>query len=357
MTRRNWIFLGFVFCLMVPSCALADGIDDTVKAEMAARKIPGLALGIVADGKPVRMQGYGKANLEWNVPVDENTFFQSGSVGKQFTASLVMLLVRDGKIGLDDPIGKYFQPTPDIWTDIKVRHLLSHTAGISNSLYQQVDLRKDYSEEELVKKIATIPLDFPPGSKWRYSNPGYVLLGVLVRKATGRFYGDLLKERIFEPAGMTTARIINEADIIPHRAAGYRLVRNEIKNQTYVSPTLNTTADGSLYVTIRDMVRWDETLRAEKLLTRAELETMWTRVKLNDGKTAGYGFGWGIAEFKGRRLIEHNGAWQGFTTHIARYVHDKLTVIVLANSANANPSAIAHKVASLIIGENSTAGR
>jgi CubicO group peptidase (beta-lactamase class C family) len=354
--RHCSISFGLVLCLVATPSARADAVDDAVKAEMAARKIPGLALAIVAEGKPVRMQCYGMANLEWNAAVAEDTIFQTGSVGKQFTASLVMLLVRDGKISLDDPIGKYFQPAPEIWKGIKVRHLLSHTAGISNKLYEQIDLRKDYTEDELAKKIGSIPLDFPPGSKWSYSNPGYVLLGILIHKATGTFYGDLLKKRIFEPAGMTAARIINEADIIPHRAAGYRLVGNAVKNQAYVSPSLNTTADGSLYVTIRDMVRWDEALRAKKLLTEAELEAMWTRVKLADGKTAPYGFGWAVGEYKGQRLIEHGGAWQGFTTHIARYIDRNLTVIVLTNSANGGPTAIAHKAAGIILSDHSAAG-
>ena len=173
----------------------------------------------------------------------------------------------------------------------------------------------------------------------------------MIHKATGKFYGDLLQERILAPAGMATARLINEPDIIPNRAAGYRLVKNQLKNQEYVSPALNTTADGSLYITIRDMVRWDEALRAEKLLTTDELKTMWTPVKLTDGKTAPYGFGWGVSAVNNHRLIEHGGAWQGFTTHIARYVDDKLTVIILTNSANADPTAIAHKVAGLINAE------
>jgi CubicO group peptidase (beta-lactamase class C family) len=349
ISRSLFLALATAVCLSAASFAAADTIDDAVRAEMTAKKIPGLALAIVADGKPARVRGYGLANLEWNVPVGEDTIFQSGSVGKQFTATLVMLLVREGKIGLDDPIGKYLRPAPEIWKDVKVRHLLTHTAGISNALYNQIDLRKDYSEDELARKIASMPLDFRPGSKWMYSNSGYVLLGILIHEATGQFYGDLLRERIFKPAGMTTARIISEADIVPHRAAGYRLVKNEIKNQEYVSPTLNTTADGSLYITLRDMIRWDEALRGEKLLTRAELRTMWTPTKLNSGDTVPYGFGWGVVEVNGRlHLVEHGGSWQGFTSHIARYIDDKLTIIVLANSADAVPGRIAHQVARIV---------
>src|SRR6185436_15136380 len=141
---------------------------------------------------------------------------------------------------------------PDTWKDITVRHLLTHTSGISNKLYNQINMRADYTEDELIKKISSIPLDFQPGEKWNYSNPGYVTLGILIHKVSGKFYGDLLQERVFKPLGMTTARIINESDIIANRAAGYRLVKGELKNQEWVSPALNTTADGSLYLTVLD---------------------------------------------------------------------------------------------------------
>ena len=161
----------------------------------------------------------------------------------------------------------------------------------------------------------------------------------------------ILKERVFAPLGMTTARVINEEDIIPNRAAGYRLAKGEIKNQRYVSPSLNTTADGSLYLTVLDMAKWDAALYSEKLLKRSSIDQMWTPVKLNGGKTHPYGFGWGIGEANKHKLIEHGGAWQGFTTHISRYVDDKLTVIVLTNLANGNPGVIAHKVAGFYVPE------
>jgi len=302
---------------------------------------------VVKNGKIVKAKGYGLANLELKVPAAPETIYQSGSVGKQFTATLVMMLVEEGKMSLNDPISKYIPGVPAIWKAITIRHLLTHTAGISNKLYDQIDMRQDYSEDELVKKIAALPLDFQPGTKWNYSNPGYVMLGILIHKATGRFYGDLLKEKIFVPLGMTTARIINEADIIPNRAAGYRLVKGELKNQEWVSPALNTTADGSLYLTVYDMAKWDAALYSERLLKRSSLEQMWTPVKLTSGKTQPYGFGWGFDNVNGHHIIEHGGAWQGFTTHIARYVDDKLTVIVLTNLAGADPGKIAHGIAGL----------
>jgi CubicO group peptidase (beta-lactamase class C family) len=209
------------------------------------------------------------------------------------------------------------------------------------------DLRRDYTEDEMVQRIKPIPLAFPPGEKWSYSNLAYVMLGVLIHKVTGKFYGDFLQERVFQPLGMSTARVISEADIVPNRAAGYRLVNGQLKNQDWVSPSLNTTADGALYLTVYDVAKWDAALYGEKLLKRSTLEQMWTPVKLNDGKTHGYGFGWALGDVRGHRLVEHGGAWQGFKSQISRYVDDKLTVIVFANQIRANPAKIAHGVAAI----------
>ncbi|HEY9420108.1 MAG TPA: serine hydrolase, partial [Thermoanaerobaculia bacterium] len=179
----------------------------------------------------------------------------------------------------------------------------------------------------------------------------YVMLGILVHKVTGKFYGDMLREKIFGPLGMTTARIINEADIIPNRADGYRLENGEIKNQEWVSPALNTTADGALYFTVLDVAKWDAALYTEKLLKKSSLDQIWTPVKLNDGKTAPYGFGWQLAEINGHRMIQHGGGWQGFATQITRAVDDKLTVIVLTNLAQGRPEKIARGILGLYIPE------
>jgi CubicO group peptidase (beta-lactamase class C family) len=342
------IKLLFVF-LTISSTGLAqaDKIDEYVAAEMAKRKIPGLALAVIKNGEIVKAKGYGLANVELNARVTPETIFQSGSVGKQFTSTLVMMLVEEGKIGVDDPISKYLPDSPEIWNPITVRHLLTHTSGISNNLYRQINMRQDYTEDELLKKIASIPLDFQPGEKWRYSNPGYILLGIIVGKVTGKFYGDVMREKIFAPLGMTTARVINEEDIIPNRAAGYRLVSGELKNQQWVAPRLNTTADGSLYMTVLDLAKWDAALYGEKLLKRASLDVMWTPVKLTGGNIHPYGFGWSLGEVRGHRIVEHGGAWQGFTSFISRYVNDKFTVVALTNLAGQDPGTIVRRVAGL----------
>jgi CubicO group peptidase (beta-lactamase class C family) len=169
----------------------------------------------------------------------------------------------------------------------------------------------------------------------------------LIRKVSGKFYGDFLQERIFKPLDMKTARIISEADIIPNRAAGYRLVKGELKNQGWVSPTLNTTADGALYLTIHDMLKWDAALHTEKLLKKVSLEQMWTPVKLNNGKSEKYGFGWSLDMVRGHRIIEHGGAWQGFKAQISRYVDDRLTIILFANLIQTNQGKLAKGIAGI----------
>jgi CubicO group peptidase (beta-lactamase class C family) len=338
--------------------ALDARVDAYVASELAAQHIPGIALGVMRDGHIIKARGYGLANVELNVPVTPQSIFQTGSVGKQFTAALVMMLVEDGTLGLDDKIAKYFPDAPAAWHAITIRQLLTHTSGIPDYGAEEntmakgvVDFRKDYSEDDLARIIAALPPEFSPGAKWKYSNSGYVLLGILIHRATGKFYGDLLRDRIFTPLGMTATRIISEADIIPHRSGGYRLVHGAIKNQDWVSPSLNTTADGALYTTVLDMAKWDAALYSSSLLKPATRALMWTPVRLNDGTTYPYGFGWGLATVKGHHVVQHGGAWQGFTTFIARYIDDHLTVVVLTNldEDNANPNRIAAHVAALYL--------
>lgn len=343
-------------CIFLAVAALAqnssDPVDQYIQAEMQKRKIPGLALLVARDGRIVRAQGYGMSNVELQVPVKPETLFQSGSMGKQFTATAVMMLVEEGKIRLDDPITKYFADAPVAWNQVTVRQLLSHTAGFTD-YPDNFNFRQDRTEDEILKAIEGVPLASPPGTKYSYANLGYATLGVLIHRVSGKFYGDFLQERVFQPLGMSTTRIISEADIIPNRAAGYRLVKGELKNQEWVAPTLNTTADGSLYFSILDLAKWDAALYTEKLLKRSSLEQMWTPAKLNNGQpnSGHYGFGWFMDEIHGHHIVEHEGAWQGFTTNISRYVNDKLTVVVLTNLEGSHPDDITHHVAGLYVPE------
>jgi CubicO group peptidase (beta-lactamase class C family) len=186
--------------------------------------------------------------------------------------------------------------------------------------------------------------EFAPGSRWNYSNTAYVLLGVLVRKASGKFYGDVLREQVFEPLGMRTARVISEADIVPNRAAGYRLEKDTLKNQNWVSPSMNTTADGSLYLSLRDLIAWDAGVRERKILKPESWKMVLSPVALNSGKTYPYGFGWSIDTVNGHRVEAHGGSWQGFQTFIGRFPDDELSVVVLTNLAQAEPVEIAEEI-------------
>ena len=165
---------------------------------------------------------------------------------------------------------------------------------------------------------------------------------------SGRFYGDLLRDSVFRPLGMNDSRVISEADIVPNRAAGYRLEDGALKNQEWVAPSLNTTADGALYFTIRDLIRWAVALNHHRVPNPALLDSAWTPVRLNDGATYPYGFGWGVFNQRGALRISHGGSWQGFKTVIARYPESGLTVIVLANLAQAQVSAVAFGIAGML---------
>jgi CubicO group peptidase (beta-lactamase class C family) len=334
------------------SPAITAAVTDYVKAEMQRQHIPGLSLLVVKNGKILRAEGFGLANVELQTPVKAETAFQSGSVGKQFTATAVMMLVEEGKIGLDDALTKYFVDAPATWKDVTVRELLSHTAGFGD-YPKDFDFRKDWTEDEELKLIESIPLAYPPGTSWAYSNFGYVTLGILIHRVTGEFYGDFLQQRIFHPLGMQSTRIISEADIVPNRSSGYRLVKGELKNQEWVSPVVNTTADGSLYFTVLDLAKWDAALYTENLLKRSSLDLMWTPVKLKNGQPnkGSYGFGWFMENRQGHRCIQHDGSWQGFETAIDRYVDDHLTVVALTNLADSKPGDITKRVAEMYLAD------
>jgi CubicO group peptidase (beta-lactamase class C family) len=352
--KRNRSLLPFLLLLMVgvfsTRVQAGDRVDEFIENQMREQHIPGLALLVAKNGNVVRAQGYGFSSVELQVPVKPETLFQSGSVGKQFTATGIMILVEEGKIRLDDPISSYLTGGPSAWNQVTVRELLSHTGGFTD-YPKDFDLRKDYSEPELLKIVAGIPLAFEPGSNWSYSNLGYLTLGILIHQVTGEFYGDFLQQRIFKPLGMKTTRIMSEADIIPNRAAGYQLVKGELKNQDWVSPTVNTTADGSLYFSILDLAKWDAGLYTEKLLKRSSLEQMWTPVKLKNGQvnSGHYGFGWFVENVGGKRVVRHEGEWQGFTTFITRHLDNRTTVVVLTNLAGDKPEPIAEHIADMYI--------
>lgn len=332
-------------------------IDRFVNTAMSTRQIPGVAVGVYSRGQILLAKGYGMSDVELSVPVKPETVFQSGSVGKQFVSAAVMMLVEQGKINLDDSIVQYFPNAPDTWKPILVKNLLSHTSGLAE--YESGDrigpkgdfyLRLDFTEDELTQKVEALPIDFKPGEQWGYRNTNYLLLGIIIHKVTGTPYAEFLQQRIFKPLGMTSTRLISEVDIIPNRASGYELHRNQLKNQEWVSPTFNSTADGTLYFNVLDIAKWDAALYGTALLKQSSLDRMWTVYPLSDGKPnpASYGFGWMLEPMNGHRTTQHGGAWQGFTAFILRYPDDNLSVAVLSNLAGGGPGMIAKVVAGLI---------
>ncbi|MFI5380330.1 MAG: serine hydrolase domain-containing protein [Tepidisphaerales bacterium] len=335
------------------AAAQADATDAYIQSEMQRQHIPGLSLVVVRDGHIVRAKGYGLANVELNVPATPETVYQIQSVTKQFTATAIMMLVEEGKIALDEKVGTYLAGAPEKWDKITVRHLLTHTSGIKDFINEPTaSLRLDVSEEEVFKATAPRPLNFAPGERYAYSNTNYHLLAMMIRKITGKSFGDFLQQRIFEPLGMSQTRIISLTEIIPNRAAGYLWQNGALRNGEFVAPTILGYGGGGIRSTVLDMAKWDAALYTEKLLKKSSLEQMWTPMKFNDGKPSGYGFGWGVSAVRGHKLLSHTGSHAtGFSSVISRFVDDKLTVIVLANRGGADATRIATRVAGFYVAE------
>src|SRR2546428_1856905 len=304
--------MNFLFALLLLAQSDTTAINRFVQAEMERQHIPGLSLAVLRGDQVLLARGYGYANVELHVPASDSTVYQSGSMGKQFTAALVEMLVDNHLLRLDDSIVRWFPEGAHVWQGITVRHLLTHTAGVAEYTDSTFDYRKDYTEDELVKFAASRPLDFRPGERWSYSNTGYLLLGALIHRVTGRFYGDLLRDSVFSPLGMHDSRVISEADIVPNRAAGYRLENGALKNQEWVAPTLNPTPDGALYFMLPELTRWAIALNHARVPSAAALDTAWTPVRLSDGATYPDGFGWFLVPHPGQLRISHTGSWQGF---------------------------------------------
>ena len=322
-------------------------MDRLVSAEMSRHKIPGMAVAVVKNGEVVVAKGYGFANLEHQVPVTTDSIFQSGSVGKQFTAAAIMLLEEQGKLRLDDKIANYLPRTKARWGSITLRHLLTHTSGIPE-YEDEVDDHRSYSERQLMELVGLLSRSSPPGQKFEYSNSGYLLLGIIIRTVTGRFHGDYIRRHIFEPLGMNTATIASDADIVPNRVAGYRMSNGQILNQEWVSPTFNQTADGCFLLSLEDFLAWERGLRARALLKPESWSQIFTPVVLKSGKAHPYGFAWEITQRDGQTVHGHDGSFRGFESILTRYIEEELTIIVLANLAEVDLARVTEHIAKLM---------
>jgi len=326
--------------------ARADEIDDYIHVEMARQQVPGLALVIMRHGQLQRVQSYGLANLELQVPVHPDTLFQTGGIAKQFVAAGIMLLVEDGKIRLDDSIRTYLPETPPSWQPITIRQLLNHTSGLPTN--PNGDIRTEYTPEEMLRDIGKRELMFAPGMRWNYSNAGYVALGILIKRVSGMVYADFLTKRLFVPLGMQTARQIDDLALIPNRAAGYQLRKGALRNQEWVSHAANSTADGTLYLSPLDYARWEAGVHDRKILSPQSWAEIGKPARLANGGTYPAGFGWFLDNSAGQDVWRHSGSWQGFQSFIIRYLGDELTIVVLANSDSARPVTIARHIAGML---------
>ncbi len=306
--------------------ARADGADDFIRAQMKRQNIPGLALAVVKNGQIIKAAGYGLANIQREIPVSPETVFHIGSIGKQFVAAAIMLLVEDGRLGLDDPISKYFEASPEPWKAITVRHLLAHTSGIVRDV-PGWDAFKPRNESDVVKTIYSAPLRFAPGERWEYSNAGYYLLGELISRVTGRRWSEYVTERILMPSGMNSTYPLNTNEHIPNRARGY--TDNDQLNET--DDWLALHPAGGFLSTVLDLAKWDAALDSDEILSASSRRQMWTPVRLNDGTSYPYGFGWELDPLDGHGRVRHGGSLSGFRSEFSRFRDARLTVIVLMN--------------------------
>jgi len=320
----------------------ADKVDRVVKADMRQHPIPGLALEIIRNGKCIKRAGYGMANLEWQTRATPETVFEIGSVTKQFTAAGILLLVQDGKLSLEDRISLHLKDTPESWKDITVRNLLTHTSGIKNfTVLEGFELTKHLTQAQFIRQMGAYPLDFQPGEKWAYCNTGFHLLGYIIENVSGTNYWEYMHDRIFGPLGMSSTADRNPRNIIRLRASGYETDADG----KYINRDYDLTGHigaGAIVSTVEDLAKWNASLDSHKLLTAPTEQEMWTPVKLNNGKTRDYGFGWFLSPLQGHENIGHSGSTSGFSASIQRFPKDGLAVIVLTNS---NEDGVATKVA------------
>jgi CubicO group peptidase (beta-lactamase class C family) len=314
----------------------ARQIDEFLSLYSKYQQFNGSAL-VAENGKVIFKKGYGMANMEWNIPNEPDTKFRLGSITKQFTATLILQLVEQGKIKLDGKLTDYLDTyRKDTGDKVTIHHLLTHTSGIPNytglpGFFETVS-RNPYTVADFVKQYASGDLEFEPGSKFNYSNSGYFILGAIVEKVTGKSYEQALRDNIFEPLGMKNTGFDHYDQILRKRATGYVKNSKGYENAPYLDMSIPYAA-GSLYSTVEDLYLWDQALYGEKVLSAKSKELMFTP-NLNN-----YGYGFAIikASLGPNKLVvptvQHNGGINGFSTVIIRLVGDKGLIVLLDNSS------------------------
>jgi CubicO group peptidase (beta-lactamase class C family) len=328
--------------------SIGNLIQETYKPEE-----PGAAIIVVRDGKVIFRKGQGMANLELGVPIDPDMVFRLGSITKQFTAVAILMLYEQGKLDLDDSIVRSLPDYPTRDHLITIEHLLTHTSGITSYTsmpeWEPVQ-KKDFTVQEMVDFFKYKPMQFAPGKRWAYNNSGYYLLGAIIEKVSGQTYEQFIQQNIFGPLGMKHSLYDNPVRVIPRRASGYAKGPDGYTNAAYISMT-QPYAAGALASTVDDLTLWDAALYKEQLLRKETLQRAFVPYRLADGTSTDYGYGWGISEYQGHRLIEHGGGIDGFRSYGIRMPDDRIFVAALSNNEGRSPELLAFKIATLVIGQ------
>jgi D-alanyl-D-alanine carboxypeptidase len=337
---------------VAPPSSPVEALDALVQKSMQTRQFPGVSVAVVKDGKVVVAKGYGLSDVEKSIKATEQSVYQLASVTKQFTAAGILLLVEDGKLSLDGKITEILPGLPAAWTPVTVRHLLTHTSGIKSYTdvfgAQKTPDSQVFTADQILALVKDAPLAFTPGEKYAYCNTGYYLLGMIIEKASGKPYATFLGERIFRPLGMTSTGLDDYADARPIRAKGYVTADGKTTPAAHTHPS-QPVAAGALVSTVADLVKWDAALAARKLLTPASYDAMWTPMRLNDGKPSTYAMGWQVDPYRGHARQAHGGGITGFSTFIARFPDDKVTIIALVNQGGGAAGPLVDGIADIYV--------
>lgn len=325
-----------------------EGIDNYF-SDYNHSDTPGASVLIIQNGSVTYSRGYGLANLEKKTPVTLQTNFRLASLTKQFTATAILLLVQENKLSLNTKLQEIVPDFPDYARDITIRHLLNHTSGLFDyeTLIPTSQLSQISDAEVLDLLKQQTGLYFFPGSQYRYSNGGYVLLGLIVELITEQSFSQFLKQNIFNPLQMKNTQMYDgEETLITHRAYGYTKLGTTF-TKTDQSITSATKGDGGVYTSASDWILWENSIHHNLLISNSLQETAFSKGKLNDGSFTSYGFGWMLDTFKGWIHQYHTGSTIGFRTAIDRFPEKNLAILVLINRSNANPWEISQSIAQL----------
>ena len=328
---------------------------DHLFAKWNRSNSPGAAIVVVRDSEVVYKQGYGMANLEYDIPITTRSIFDIASVSKQFAGFAIATLSHEGRLSLDDDIRTYLPDAPDFGNTITIRHLLHHTSGLRDwvqSLVIAGDLMDDVISFKHILKMARHQkaLNFEPGAEFLYSNTGYNLLAEIIERVTGDSFRDWTDTHIFKPLGMTNSHFHDDYEmILKNRAYSYQVD----ENGGYKHAVNNTTALGSssLYSTVEDLVKWILNFEDTRIGEQTVIEQMHQRGVLNNGEQIDYAFGLNIGEYRGLKTVGHSGSWRGFRSHLMRFPDQKFGVVILCNLDTFNPLSLAEKVADLYLAD------